>query len=60
MPPTDTPNFLVIMSDEHGPMFSSTYGHRLVDTPNMDRLAAQGTTFDAHYSNSPLCVPSRL
>ncbi|MCH8816902.1 MAG: sulfatase-like hydrolase/transferase [Chloroflexi bacterium] len=60
MPPSDTPNFLIIMSDEHGPMFSSTYGHRLVDTSNMDRLAARGTTFDAHYSNSPLCVPSRL
>jgi len=60
MPSPDKPNILVIMSDEHGPMFSSTYGHPLVDTPNMDRLAAQGTTFDAHYTNSPLCVPSRL
>ncbi|MQG67192.1 MAG: DUF4976 domain-containing protein [SAR202 cluster bacterium] len=60
MPTTDTPNILVIMSDEHAPMFSSTYGHELIDTPNMDRLAGQGTTFDAHYTNSPLCVPSRL
>ena len=54
------PNILVIMSDEHGPMFSGTHGHPLVKTPNMDRLAEQGTTFDANYSNSPLCVPSRL
>jgi len=54
------PNFLVIMSDEHGPMFSGTYGHPLVKTPNMDRLAREGATFDAAYCNSPLCIPSRL
>ncbi len=56
----DTPNFLVIMSDEHGSMFSSAYGHPIVRTPAMDRLAGEGTTFDAAYCNSPLCVPSRL
>jgi choline-sulfatase len=48
------------MSDEHAPMFSSAYGHPFVQTPNMDRLARQGTTFDAAYCNAPLCVPSRL
>lgn len=53
------PNFLIIMSDEHAPMFSSAYGHALVRTPNMDRLAKQGATFDAAYCNAPLCVPSR-
>ncbi len=47
------------MSDEHGAQFSSTYGHPIVETPNMDRLAAQGVTFDANYCNSPLCIPSR-
>ncbi len=54
------PNFLVIMSDEHAPMWSSAYGHPFVRTPNMDKLAQQGNTFDAAYCNSPLCVPSRL
>ncbi len=53
------PNFLVIMSDEHGAQFSSTYGHSIIETPSMDRLAAQGVTFDANYCNSPLCIPSR-
>jgi choline-sulfatase len=53
------PNFLVIMSDEHGAQFSSAYGHSIIETPNMDRLAAQGITFDANYCNSPLCIPSR-
>ena len=57
---TDRPNFLVIMSDEHGPMWSSVYGHPFVQTPNMERIAESGATFDAAYCNSPLCVPSRL
>lgn len=47
------------MSDEHGPMFSSTYGHSIVKTPNMDLLAQQGITFESAYCNAPLCVPSR-
>ena len=56
----ERPNFLVIMSDEHGPMWSSAYGHPFVRTPNMERIAESGATFDAAYCNSPLCVPSRL
>ena len=56
----EKPNFLVIMSDEHAPMWSSTYGHRFVKTPNMDRLAKEGNVFDSAYCNAPLCVPSRL
>lgn len=54
------PNILLIMSDEHAPMYSSTYGHPLVHTPSMDRLAAEGVTFDNAYCNSPLCLPSRM
>ena len=54
------PNFLIIMSDEHAPMYSSVYGHSIVRTPNMDRLAAAGATFDAAYCNSPLCMPARM
>jgi len=54
------PNFLIIMSDEHAPMYSRVYGHPLVKTPNMERLAEDGATFDAAYCNSPLCMPSRM
>jgi choline-sulfatase len=53
------PNLLVIMSDEHGPMFSAPYGHPFVRTPHMAALAARGVTFEAAYCPSPLCVPSR-
>ena len=58
--PTTLPNILLIMSDEHAPMYSSTYGHPLVQTPNMNELAAQGITFENAYCNSPLCCPSRM
>ena len=34
-------------------------GHPLVQTPNLDRLAAQGTRFTAAYTPSPICVPAR-
>lgn len=54
------PNILWIMSDEHNPHVTGCYGNRIVHTPNMDSLADQGVTFDTHYCNSPLCVPSRL
>ena len=54
------PNILIIMSDEHAPMYSSVYGHPIVQTPNMERLARDGATFDAAYCNSPLCMPSRM
>src|SRR5689334_9564104 len=54
------PNVLVIMSDEHNQRVAGCYGNRTVRTPNIDRLAGGGVTFDAAYTNSPLCVPARL
>ena len=54
------PNILWIMSDEHNPHIAGYYGNKLIQTPNIDALAESGITFDGHYCNSPLCVPSRL
>ncbi|MBN1350681.1 sulfatase-like hydrolase/transferase [candidate division KSB1 bacterium] len=54
------PNILVIMSDEHDPAVTGCYSDPIIRTPNLDRLAAQGVTFDAAYTTSPLCVPARL
>ena len=56
----DKPNVLLIISDEHNASVMGCAGNRVVRTPNLDRLAAEGVTFDAAYCNSPLCVPSRL
>lgn len=47
------------MSDEHSRRFSSTYGHPVVETPQLDRLAERGTVYRNAYCTSPLCVPSR-
>ena len=52
-------NVIVFMSDEHNPRYASPYGHPFVDTPNMQRLADNGTVFEHAYCPSPLCVPSR-
>lgn len=54
------PNILWIMSDEHNYKVAGCYGNRVIRTPHIDSLAEQGVTFDTHYCNSPLCVPSRL
>lgn len=56
----DQPNLLIVMADEHAPQFSGAYGHRLVRSPNIDQLAAEGVLFEHAYCNSPLCVPSRM
>ena len=60
MPSRDRPNILVIMSDQHSKHMLGCYGDRLVRTPNLDRLAAEGMRFDNAYCPSPLCVPSRM
>lgn len=52
-------NFIVFLSDEHNPLYSSVYGHSYVQTPNMERLARQGTVYRNAYCPSPLCTPSR-
>lgn len=56
----DTPNILVIMTDEHNRKVAGCYGNSIVNTPNIDRLSREGVTFDSAYCTSPLCVPSRL
>ena len=52
-------NLLFIMSDEHQRNVTGCYGHPIVQTPNLDRLAARGTRFTHAYTNCPICVPCR-
>ena len=54
-----TSNLLFIMSDEHSRRVLGCYGHPMIRTPNLDRLAARGARFTDAYCNSPICVPSR-
>ena len=55
----DPTNVLVLMSDEHNARMLGSSGHSIVQTPNLDALAARGTRFSTAYCNSPICVPSR-
>ncbi len=53
------PNILFIASDDLNNQMG-TYGHPLVKTPNLDRLARMGVRFDRAYNQFPLCSPSRV
>jgi choline-sulfatase len=53
------PNFLFILADDHAGYVLGADGNRLARTPNVDRLASEGTRFSRHHCNSPVCTPSR-
>jgi choline-sulfatase len=53
------PNFLFLLADDHAGYVLGADGNRQAETPNLDRLASEGTRFARHYCNSPVCTPSR-
>lgn len=53
------PNILLIISDQMTTALTGVYGHPVVQTPHLDRLAAEGVRFDAAYTPFPLCSPAR-
>jgi len=53
------PNFLFLIADDHAGYVLGADGNRRATTPNLDRLAAEGTRFARHHCNSPVCTPSR-
>lgn len=56
---TRRPNILFILADDLGYGDLSCYGRPDYQTPNLDRLAAEGVRFRNAYSASPLCTPTR-
>ena len=55
----DPPNVIYIMADDAGIGDFGCYGGKIIRTPNVDRLAAEGLKFTQHYSGSTVCAPSR-
>lgn len=53
------PNIIFIMADDLGYGDIGCYGQKEIQTPNIDRLAAEGMRFTQCYSGSTVCAPSR-
>ena len=52
-------NVIVIVADDLGYGDIAAFGNPIVQTPNLDRMAAEGVTLTQHYSASPICAPAR-
>ncbi|MEM1294673.1 MAG: sulfatase, partial [Verrucomicrobiota bacterium] len=57
---TELPNIVVFLSDDLGRLETSVYGSQEARTPTMERLAAEGMTFENAYVASPSCCPNRF
>ena len=58
-PPARRPNILFLMDDQHRSDAIGVAGNRLIATPNLDRLAAEGAYFPRAYSSVPSCPAAR-
>jgi arylsulfatase A-like enzyme len=56
---SERPNILFIFSDDHAQHAISAYGSKVNQTPNIDRLAAEGTRFVNSFVTNSICTPSR-
>ena len=57
--PSDKPNIIFIMADDLGYGDLGCYGQKLIQTPYLDQMAAEGMRFTHCYAGSPVCAPSR-
>ncbi|UCH36678.1 MAG: arylsulfatase [Armatimonadota bacterium] len=53
------PNIIFILADDLGYGNLGCYGQKLVKTPELDRMAAEGIRFTQHYAGSTVCAPAR-
>jgi arylsulfatase A-like enzyme len=56
---TDRPNIIFVLSDDLAQGDVGCYGQKLIQTPNLDRMAAEGTRFTQAYCGTTVCAPSR-
>lgn len=53
------PNIIFILSDDHAYQATSAYGNKLVQTPNIDRIANAGALLNNNFVANSICGPSR-
>ena len=53
------PNVILILTDDQGYGDMGVAGHPCMMTPNIDRLAQEGTLFKQFYVNATVCAPTR-
>jgi arylsulfatase A-like enzyme len=54
------PNFILLLADDQRPDTIHALGNKLIETPNLDRLVAEGTTFPRAITAFPICNQSRI
>lgn len=59
MPDSSAPNIIFILIDDLGWRDLGCYGSTFYETPNLDRLAAEGMLFTDAYASCPVCSPTR-
>jgi len=59
IPMTKRPNMIFILLDDLGWRDLGCYGSPFYETPNLDRLAAEGMSFTNAYAAAPVCSPTR-
>lgn len=57
--PINQPNIIFILADDLGYGDLGFLGQSVIETPNLDKLAAEGMFFSNHYSGATVCAPSR-
>lgn len=55
----ERPNLVFILCDDLAQGDLGCYGQKLIQTPHLDRMAAEGTRFPQLYSGTSVCAPSR-
>lgn len=55
----DRPNFVILMTDDQRADAMSCAGNKILQTPHLDRLAAEGMMFNNAFVTNSLCSPSR-